>query len=313
MRLALVLCVVLSSPLALGEPSPASRAKELAAEGNRAAAAGELTTARERFREALRLDRRVAYMCNLGMTHYGLDDLVRAQPFLDRCTKGHSVPNPEILNVLSYVTDTLAKDARYILIEIETSPSSAWVEVDALGDDPALLAPLTLYVPVGQRRIRVSAKDYASKSVEITTKAGGENRIKIDLEPSTPDNKAVPSVPATRNANLASTTKDTADSTPLLSWLTLGGGAALAVTGGVFHYLSFHSRDAARAAAERSVYDGHVDDLEQRRVVAISLYGAGAALAALGTYLLLRSDESEGQLAILPSQGGLWASARIDF
>lgn len=210
---------------------------------------------------------------------------------------------------------------------VTTSVPGARVEVDGVMVD----ASRTIGLAAGTRRVRVQADGHAPLDVALSVEAGAAAERHLVLEqivPAPPEDRqdigtpedAAPQV----QTDLATAVLSPDDpGTPLLPWVLVGTGAAMAVTGGVMFGLATESDGLASSLADpsaggsaadrKALYDDALSDLRTYEITGWVLTTAGLATAITGAVLLAvdGGDDAAPAATLAPGLGSLTISTRF--
>jgi tetratricopeptide (TPR) repeat protein len=318
-----LICAGLSGS-AIAQPSDADKqaAANLAREGEAAGNEHKFQVALEKFKRAAQLDPSTpAYLCNVGLAHYALDSLPRAQLYLNRCYRAnHDAWPAGIEEVNGYVVDALAK-RDYAPVDVVGKPAGAKIHITYFDDEGDILAPTRVYLPFGFYQIEVSAPGYDDKVGQIEIQDRGARRHEYILSAkavaTTGGNDTTvrvgPDIPVTGGAPMV-TKRHGDDGKRRWGWIATGSGVAL-LAGGTLAYLAARGvLDDVNAANDRGeLYDSEggltdlgdelVGKLHAREYSAYGLWGTGAAAVGLGVYLLVTASEGDEQPLVTASAG----------
>lgn len=300
-----LLATILTAGVASAEPSPKERAAKLDAEALvLATEKQDMRGALDHYEQALLLETTPQRICNVGMAHYQLDALPAAYLFLGQClSHAGRLPAARVATLsdaYAYVDRKLQAGA-FTKVTFTANTSQVRVVIPKLGRGAAFVLPRTLWLPFGEQSYEASADGYETHQGSVTVAKAEEKAqsVVIDLA-----KIAVPSLPTKDHTSepttpLATTPATTAPrhekSSKLPAWITLSSGAALVIAGGVFHLRAAGVRSDLEGLPSGESRRALIEDLKRERLIMGGLYGAGALVLGVGTFLMLSDDDSEGQ------------------
>lgn len=183
------LLLVVTAPVAAEGGDASAQALERARAGEALARTGDFLGAVPLFKEALALDPRPEYQCNIGVAYYKAQDLPRAQLFLSLCLARGSHLEAEFLGsvreVLVTIEDTL-RAGDFAPVEVSVTPAGAEVVVAAWAEDEEVVGSRTLWLPLGEHQLTVSALGYLTRVEAVSLTAKGTRvpvTVRLDKEP----------------------------------------------------------------------------------------------------------------------------------
>lgn len=168
------------------------------------------------------------------------------------------------------------------------------------------LAPALVGVSVptnpGEVRIEASAEGMASSSRTIKLPEGDEQVVELQLSPTTNDG----TTSETEKPAAESSSNERTSSRRTIGWITVGSGAGIALTGGVFGLLSMTQLGRAKSdeslcgAEKLCTSDGRdeVDAARTKALVADISMGVGIAAMAVGTYLIVTGKSRKADVGV---------------
>ena len=314
MRLLAITVVLAVAPaIALAEPT----ADELQAQGEQLARDRHYSEAIDAFKAADRQHATATHACLIALAYTRRELWPQAEVWLSRCQERASAADP----LPTWAPAQAAEIARRLdapnvaAVTIEVRPASAAVKLTVSSFAPdEYFAPRTIHLGTGMHQIVATAPGFktASQPIEITDNTPRHMVIELQSD-AAPVAAPVPVSPAPPAAARDSK----------LPWFVIGGGAALAVVGGVLHatYYTHAYNDLNQFAkgmpgADFDAYDSKLPAWRTARDVTIGVYVAAGAVLVTGVVLeLLHRDHHERDAAVsivpLPGGGALSLSGRL--
>lgn len=145
--------------------------------------------------------------------------------------------------------------------------------------------------------------DLRAKALDALTAL---RREKAAMERSKAVGTPPPSVtnPPPPNPGGGAVTRAPAKRSRTLEWVLIGGGAALAATGGVFGVLALQANsdfdDLKASGADRAALEDKKGSVDNNALAADVLIGVGAVSAIAGVIMLVTGDDEPSDVAITP-------------
>jgi len=267
---------------------------------------------------------------NLGMAYRKLKAYPEAWYHLTLYLKAATREDTRAGKRLQQVEEKLQETHRRVAISCEPSQATVYLSDSARG--VAYPCPLTWWFEPGKHEVHVSAAGHEARTEEIDVRERGEEGARtIALIPLA--SLAGPSEVNGQEADLASPGGIAKPAEPaqddMLEWVLVGSGATMVIAGGVFHYLAWSAEgrlhdkyvdgepDVPAGSSPQAEYDKAYDDeVLPRGIASLVLYGAGAAAAATGAYMLVSDQPKTAAPALLgplPLPGGGGAVLTLGF
>ena len=215
------------------------------------------------------------------------------------------------------------------MVEINSIPEGAEIRVDgaAIGADGVAHTPFIAYIMPGSRKIQLSKRGFRGGEAVVDVIVGNRTSIDLSLKKAKkrkgvakkkgakPKKKAAK--PKSEQKVAVAGVKDSASSS-VWPWVAVGSGVAALGGGYVFTMKAQSASDDIDALAtvddENERYDSLADEIKTNNMIALSLYGLGAAAVLGGTFWLLSSGgdadrtagESTSLIAVVPWSGGAY-------
>jgi tetratricopeptide (TPR) repeat protein len=311
------------------QPSDADRqeAARLAREGEQHGNKNELREALFKFKQAARLDPTTpAYLCNVGLAYYGVNDFPRAHLNLSRCYQATGTWPAGVREVFAFIEGELSR-RDYAQVTITGVPEDAVIALKAYEDEGELRAPLKVYLPAGNYIYEASATGYKIHygEIRVVDRTPLQDQYRLQPAEATGGGRTTgggggqvgggvdlggdPVIDEPRGGSSKKT----------LGYVALGGGAALGI-GGTIAIMSAKGKldDFIELNDARMAYrqDGTLTEegkalesaITTRQAIAWSLWGVGAAAAGVGIFLLVTGDDGAGDerplVSAAPTEGG---------
>lgn len=257
----------------LGTPATASAqdARQLFIAGEEAYRLGDYDAATSLWERAYEQDPRPGLLYNLGQAHERAGRLVEAIDAFERFLASPTEDPTGRADVGARLTQLRARLARTAII-VRTDVEGAVVLVD--GEDRARTPrrdPLT--VAPGERHVVVRYAGHRDFELRVHVPAGGQ----ITIEPQFEASEAEAGGAEASGAIGPAAGEGTGPSLSVAPWFLIGGGAAVAIVGGVFGGLASSEADAARYRD-----DAHADAARSYALVSDVMLPVGAAVAVGG-------------------------------
>lgn len=240
--------------------------------------------------------------CWIAITYFRMQRLSQAEYFLDRCQqRAHGTPNlPWFAVARARLSQALAKGG-YAPVSVETRPEGASLRAPGFAPDERLTTPVTLWLAPGKHSFAIESSSGDRVERLVAVEPSQPTTLRVDLArapeprpqpkmPPAPSAAAVKTQPPARVAAPVRVTRSASSSHSPWSWIAVGGGAAAALAGGVFHYLGYEARKRASDTNSLKVYNTNKSELETDRALAFSLYAVGAVAIGTGIYLFSGDD-----------------------
>ncbi len=324
-------------------------AKKLATEATALARSGDFADAIAKFKAADALAPSAANDCNIALAYVKLasgEKLAtnaawhRADLFLQRCkrrwVRDKTTPLPGWVGTGHENVIAELKTGNFAAVSVTATPPAATIKGSAYGLGETLSAPVTLWLPFGDRSLTasstgytdleksISVEDRISKIVVLTliktgTETGGSNEpVTGGTVGDTPHNR--------QDGDGATGSLEAAKESPNVDEgssnrrgrYVIGGGVAAFAVGAVFHALALGKKGDAEELGEGPAFDDASSTFSTYRAATIGFYAIGAAAVGVGAFLLWRDSSSASgnsgmAVGIAPSRGGAHASARWRF
>jgi len=273
---------------------------------------------------------------NLGIAHYKLKDYKRAHYFLsyfvEKCGEAPKRTKKAKTTLLG-IAEQLAPGRSSVTVR--TDPADAIIHIGKRGEGNRFKAPLFWYFEPGEHTVVLEKEGRATVEKTFKTESGKPLVLteKIPLETklagSDNGNRETP-IPVDPGV---SKNVEAVPWTAYWPWLSIGAGAALLVTGGVYEYLAVDANNDIAdlcqgkyetwekgdtengwdwTTANNEMNQRFDDEVVPRNAVAISMFIAGGTALALGTgWLLFGPDDrtSVGNASfapmLMPAGGGV--------
>jgi len=278
-----------------------ARADQRARRGYDLAQAKQLDAAIAEFKQALAIDQRAIYLCNIGMAYSELGRVHRAHWFLDQCLERWSETEdspiePRITQYLNQAVKRLSS-SDYGRLRIKVEPAAATISIPTVfAPDEGVRPRRIVWLPVGRHQMRITSAGFRPLALELEVVRGEQREIEVALEP----------VTAPLSAPAAEIDRPGASEPPGLTapvTVLAIGGAAL-VAGGVSHAVALDRRSTAADLLPGPEFDAADSSYRRWRRAAIGLYVGGAVTAGLGTVWLLARRRQRARRPALSASAG---------
>lgn len=253
----------------------ASDAQQIARDAQALAQQGDFLGAAARFKQALALDAKPEYECNVGIAYWKARDLPRAQLYLATCSTGASHLGEAFVAQVRDVLDEVEKLLRagdFAPVEVRVFPEGAVVGVSTFAPDDSFVGSRIVWLPFGEHDLSATAPghDPGSVHVTITDRTPRDAHLALDETPAPPPEIQLIPTPAPAMVHAA-------------RWpmYVAGGATALLVVGDVILYRNA-ADDAYTAGTPNVDYEHWASRARARRDILYVSYGITAA-AALAT------------------------------
>lgn len=301
-------------------------ARGLMREGNRAYAAGDISTAYGRYLAAWNQAKGFDIACNLGRAALELGRARDAAQYLEYCLQHYSLSSREEVVQAEREIRGMFEQARSRVgaVSIRVTPPGAEILVDGkrFGRDPL---ESSVFLDAGKHHVEARLSGYRAKSIALPARAGEASIVSLRLdreEPrSAPASSVVPENP-----------KGTPEKQPIGSYVPALVTGSVAVAGfatGVGVLVASLARDSARESelaslpgsdpcgagtphvVECTKIQGMADDARAFRTVSFVAFGLGAANLAATYFLWPRAGKTSPQVGVrvLPFIGSQSAGA----
>jgi hypothetical protein len=328
-RLALsALILYLAAGVAQADDDP-TRALELARQATALAGAGDYAGALPLYKEALALDGRPEYRCNVGAAYYRLQSWPAAHLHLSMCLTHAAVLDADYVARMSAAfaySEEQLRDGGHAQLRIEVQPPDAMVRLPALDADEAFAGSRMVWLAPGEHRVEVSAAGHLPAATDIRVAADGTlqvvsialERAPVSVEPPVAD--PAPKSPADAAVDPGSPVLEpgapehgpgatAGGGTRAGAWVAWSAAGAGLLVGAVAHADAYRLRRDLLASNDDR--DRKVSRMERDQVILGVGYAAAALGAAAGTYLWVRASRRERAVlgaAPTPGGGAVWAT-----
>ena len=318
MNPALLVALLLAlSTSAASASTPREQADALVREGAALGEAGLWDGAIARFRDADALFPRAMHDCNIGLAYARSNRPDAGWLYLVRCQARTTEALPRWVDVRRREALAALAAGEYAPVELNVEPRAAEVRIDGMSDD-AFAAPLTLWLPFGERRLTVAAPGYVTAEVSLAITTRDPIRQNVVLEavpppepvtvapPAEPD-PAAPEPVAPPVVDQVLPVADRGDD--LAGWIVAGSGV-LAVGIGAILYGAADATSARGSTLHRGTeFDASLETFERERALSYAFLGVGGVALAVGVVMLALPDDRapdvlEPRLDVRPVDGG---------
>jgi hypothetical protein len=277
--------------LVMASTAHAETAEELRIHGEALAKNGRFSEAIDAFKAAERKEHRSRHACLIGLAYERREAYSQAELYLAACKAGASSvdPLPEWAPEAFRVLEEALAQQKLVAVMVMATPPDAKITVSSFPPDEEFSAQ-SIHLAPGKYTFTASAPGYANRTqdIELGEQPAAvsfmlERRVGERTEPAQKPSK--------------------------LPWIVVGGGIALGIAGGLVQGLAMApARDKlveAEAMNNAALYADWSPKFDQRRLITIGLYGAGAI--AIATGLVLRAtvfNSNETHVAVTPTTGG---------
>jgi hypothetical protein len=277
--------------LVMASTAHADTAEELRIHGEALAKNGRFSEAIDAFKAAERKEHRSRNACLIGLAYERREAYSQAEVFLAACKAGATAvdPLPEWAPEAFRVLDEALAQQKLVAVMVMATPPDTKITVSSFPADEPFSAQ-SIHLAPGKYTFTASAPGYADRTqdIELGTQPAAvsfmlEHRVEKRTEP------------APKPSNLP--------------WIVVGGGVALGIAGGLVQGLAMApARDKlvdAEAMNDTAKYADWSPKFDQRRLITIGLYSAGAIAIVTGVVLRATVFKStETQVAVAPTVGG---------
>jgi hypothetical protein len=225
----------------------------------------------------------------IGLAYERREAYPQAEIYLAACKAGASSvdPLPEWAPEAFRVLDAALAQQKLVAVMVTATPPDARITVSSFPPDEEFSAQ-SIHLAPGKYTFTASAPGYANRTQDI--ELGEQPAVSLMLEHRVGE-------------------RIEPEKASKLPWIVVGGGFALGVAGGLVQALAMApARDKlvqAEAMNNAALYADWSPKFDQRRLITIGLYSAGAI--AIATGLVLRATvfkSTETQIAVAPTTGG---------
>jgi len=278
--------------LVMASTAHADTAEELRIHGETLAKNGRFSEAIDAFKAAERKEHRSRHACLIGLAYERRQAYSQAEVFLAACKAGATAvdPLPEWAPEAFRVLDEALAQQKLVAVMVMATPPDAKITVSSFPPDEEFSAQ-SIHLAPGKYTFTATAPGYANRTQDIEL---GEQPAAVSFMLEHRVVERTEPVQTTRSK---------------LPWIVVGGGVALGIAGGLVQGLAMApARDKlvqAEAMNNSALYNDWSPKFDQRRLITIGLYGAGAI--AIATGLVLRAtvfESTETHVAVAPTVGG---------
>jgi hypothetical protein len=276
--------------LVMASTAHAETAEELRIHGEDLAKNGRFSEAIDAFKAAERKEHRSRHACLIGLAYERREAYSQAEIYLAACKAGASPvdPLPEWAPEAFRVLDAALAQQKLVVVMVTATPPDARITVSSFPADEEFSAQ-SIHLAPGKYTFTASAPGYANRTQDIEI---GEQPTAVSLML---EHRVVETIEPPKASKLP--------------WIVVGGGFALGIAGGLVQGLAMApARDKlvqAETMNNTALYADWSPKFDQRRLITIGLYSAGAI--AIATGLVLRATvfkSTETQIAVAPTTGG---------
>lgn len=297
--------------MAIGAPVHAdtATANRLETEARELAAAGKLTEAAARYREAYAADPRPELMCNVGVAYHKATDWPRAHRYLEQCLAMGASLDAAFVSRARTVLGAIVKKLEagdFTPIDLVVSPPSASVAIEGF-DDP-IVGARRVYVPFGTYRVVVHAEGHVDHVATLAASRREATKLAVALQrapqaeprPQEPPPPPRPEpIPPQRPAPAVPERASRVPAYVATATTLVLGGAGVAL------YLKARDEvDAAEAAIERPDFEDHRDAAKRYQRLSWAAGGLAGVAAIASGYLWYRATRSSTRVEATPTAGG---------
>jgi hypothetical protein len=286
-----VVAIATCLSLVMASAAHADTAEELRIHGEALAKNGRFSEAIDAFKAAERKEHRSRHACLIGLAYERREAYSQAEIFLAACKAGATAadPLPEWAPEAFRVLDEALAQHKLVAVMVMATPPDAKITVSSFPPDEDFSAQ-SIHLAPGKYTFTATAPGYANRTQDIEL---GEQPAAVSF--------MLEHRVAERTEPVQKPSK--------LPWIVVGGGVALGIAGGLVQGLAMaRARDKlvqAEATNNTALYADWSPKFDQRRLITIGLYSAGAI--AIATGLVLRATvfkSTETQVAVTPTTGG---------
>lgn len=302
-----VLALALAPTVAAAQPASdsAAAAEKLFREGREALAAGRLDEACPKLAESHRLDPGVGALLNLGDCYVRANKVASAWATYNEAeTLARRQGQRERAAFSAARAEELLSRLPYLTIRLTAPPKDATVKRDGAAVGAAALAT-AIPVDPGTHVVEISAPGYRSRRETVTLAAGERREVVVPALVALPAPPPPAPPPEAKGSPLRTA-----------GWITLGTGAAVAVSGLVVGGFAKLKNDDARDNHCSAVdcEPAGVDAIRSAKTLAdvsTALVIGGGAVAAGGLVLVLVAPRGERRVTATVGLGTLGVGGRF--